>query len=387
MNRSRREGYGARPLRLLGAGIRDRLSGHHARANARWGHLRAPAGRGPLVWVRAGADEASVHLAAELLAAIRGRRRDVRLVLTYEGEHRAILRAHLAGLERIGFGYGPCDARRALRRTLDRLDPLGVIVVARAVSEPLTTLAQRRDIHLLAYHADPPARGAVEAAYPAHRAQAEAWRNLAGYTAPTADAASIFTQAQVEPVLRSLVQGGGGERAIWWLHGGDPSAFVRAWRASPLAADGVLFASAAHDGPPPPGGGFLPISGWPRTALAEGTAVWVDEARWLPGVAAAACAAHLETAAAAVVWQALAAGVPLTLAPPLAGALAAAYEGFDELGAPAATPAQALAAWMALRDDPARARRAADAGRRRFWDERRRADAALDELLERVFEW
>jgi hypothetical protein len=389
MNRSRRDDYGAHWLGLAGAGIRDRLSGEHARANARRGYLRAPAGRGRVIWIRAGATERGVHLATELLGAIRGRRRDVRLVLTFEEEYREILRAHLVGVERLGFGYGPCDAPRAVRRALERLDPLGVIVVDSPVPENLVVAAQQRGSHVIVYHAGPPARSGVEAAYPADLAQERAWRarSLAQWVAPVADAASILIEAQAEPVLRSLVQGGAGDRALWWIHGADASGFMRAWRASPLAADGVLFASDASGVPAQRSGDFTPISRWDRTPLAPGTRVWVDETRWLPAVAAAAHGAHLETADAPVLWQALAAGVPLTLGPRLADALAQTHAGLDGLGAPAPMPGDVLAAWERLRRDPAHARRSGDAGRRRFWAERRRAGEVLEDLLERVFEW
>jgi len=390
VRRSSRDRTGTQRLRLLGAGIRDRLGGRHARANARWGHLRPPPGRGRLVWVRAGADAASVHLGAELLAALRNRRRDLRLVLTFEEEHRDLLRAHLAGVENAGFGFGPCDLPRAVRRALARLDPLGVIVAGAPVPPRLAAEAARRGIHLVAYQADPPLRGGETAAvYPVDREQERAWRGrgpLAELAMP-ADASTLLLEAWVEPVLRALIRGAGAERTPWWVHGADVSAFVAAWRASPLAADGVLFAGSPDGRNPLPGGAGRAISRWGREPLRAGTVVWVDDPRWIPAIAAAAAGAYLTAAEAWTMWQALAAGVPIALGPDLAARLRVRYEDFEAIGTPVPGPEEALALWGRWREEPAQVRGLGDRARRRFWAERRRAAAVLDSLLDRVYDW
>ncbi|MHB1241689.1 MAG: glycosyltransferase N-terminal domain-containing protein, partial [Gammaproteobacteria bacterium] len=166
MNPRPSDGYGSRGWRLWWQGLRDRAHGRHARANARWGHLRPPTGRGRVVWLRAGAAASSVRLAAELLGAIRDRRHDVRLILTFEEEHPALLRRYLPGVERMGFGYGPCDAPRAVRRALARLDPLGLILVDCAPAARLMRAAAERGVHVVAYHTPAATDAPVEAAYP-----------------------------------------------------------------------------------------------------------------------------------------------------------------------------------------------------------------------------
>lgn len=390
MRRSSRDRAGAQRLRLLGAGIRDRLSGNHARANARWGHLRPPPGRGRLVWVRAGADAASVRVGAALLAALRNRRRDLRLVLTFEAEHRDLLRTHLAGVERAGFGFGPCDAPRAVRRALARLEPLGVIVAGTPVPPCLAAETAARGIHLIAYQADPPVRGGRSAVvYPADREQARAWRGSRPVAEPAApaDASTLLVEARVEPVLRALVRGGGAERALWWAHGGGVAALIAAWRASPLAADGVLFAGSPDGRNPIPGPPAQAISRWGRGPLDAGTIVWVDDRRWTAAIAAAAAGAYLQEAQAPTVWQALAAGVPMALEPQLAARLRGRYEDFEGIGTPVPDPGAALARWRRWREDAAQVRGLGDRARRRFWAERRRAGAALEALLDRVYDW
>ncbi|MEJ2645849.1 MAG: hypothetical protein P8180_13175 [Gammaproteobacteria bacterium] len=384
------EGYGRRLLPLLAEGLRDRLRGDHGRANARWGHMRAPGGTGKLVWLKTGAGEQSVHLGAELLAAIRHKRLDVRLVLTFEQDFPSLINEHLARLDKVGVGYGPCDAPRAVRRTLARLDPFAVIWVDGAPDRNLAKAANDDGRHTVAFAASPglPPRR-VEAAYPATPAQARAWQHTGGadYIAPVAEFRTLLVEAQVEPTLRGLV-GAGRDLCIWWLHGLHARALRAAaaqWRQCPLADNGVLFLSG-EGGRAEAFGADLSVSAWQRTGLASGTVVAVDETRWLAAVAAAAHGQHLLGAGPEVLWQALAAGTATTVSSTLGGELAGRMAAPPEL--PVADTIEAmLNHWEHWRDDPASARRLGDRCRRRFWDERRRAAEVLEELLQRVFDW
>jgi len=380
--RARSAAYGGRLLPLLAHGLRDRLQGAHGRANARWGHLRPPPGRGRVLWLKAGADEESVRLGAELLAAIRHKRLDLRLVLTFETDYPPLVDRALARLEKVGAGYGPCDAPRAVRRALDRLAPLAIIWTGTAADTNLLAAARAQGCRALVVDAPAGTAQGVEAAYPATPAQARTWAGArAGYVAPVADLRTLLTQAQAEPTLRSLM-GGGGLR-LWWCHGGESgfqSAFIERWCQSPLATDGVLLVS------PTPGAADLTISAWDRRALGAGTVVAVDEPRWYPAVAVAARAQYLAGASAPVLWQSLAAGTPAGVSPALAEALEDRMAAPPEL-AVAADPDAVMAWWSTVAADDAGARRLGDACRRRFWDERRRAGQVRDELLQRVFDW
>ncbi|MGA7802938.1 MAG: glycosyltransferase N-terminal domain-containing protein, partial [Gammaproteobacteria bacterium] len=289
------EAYGRHWLPLLAQGVRDRLRGAHGRANARWGHVRAPGGTGKVIWLKTGAGEDSVHLGAELLAAIRHKRLDVRLVLTFEQDYPALLNQHLARLEKIGVGYGPCDARRAVRRTLNRLDPFAVIWVDAAPDPNLLAAANDERRHAMVFGAAPCATGRVEAAYPATPAQLSAWQHQGGadYVAPAADFRTLLVEAQVEATLRGLVCAGR-DLTLWWVHGDDAEQLrstAAGWRHSALAEDGVLFVSGETDGGAKFGADLL-ISEWPRTGLAPATVVAVDDRRWLAAVAAAVHAQH-----------------------------------------------------------------------------------------------
>ncbi|MEJ2645850.1 MAG: hypothetical protein P8180_13190 [Gammaproteobacteria bacterium] len=384
------EGYGRRLLPLLADGLRDRLRGEHGRANARWGHVRAPAGTGKLIWLKTGAGEQSVHLGAELLAAIRHKRLDVRLVLTFEQDFPTLVNEHLAGLEKVGVGYGPCDAPRAVRRTLGRLDPFAIIWVDGAPDPNLSKAAGDDSRHTVVFAAPPAASPTrVEAADPATPAQAHAWQQTGGadYIAPVADFRTLLVEAQVEPTLRGLVCAGR-DLDLWWFHGADaPSVHAAAsqWRRCPLASSGVLFVSAEADDVGDLGADLL-ISTWTRTGLAPGTVVAVDEARWTAAVATAAHGQHLSGARSEVLWQALAVGTPTSVSPDLDRELSQRMAEPPPL--PVADTFDALLInWQHWHDDPASARRLGDRCRRRFWDERRRAAAVLEELLQRVFDW
>ena len=399
MHRSRApaDDYGDRYPRLWAAGLGDRLRGAHARANARWGYLHAPQGRGRLIWVKAGASRASVRLGAELLGAMHERRRDVRLVLTFEAEHPDVIERHLVGLRRVGVGYGPCDAPHGARRALARLDPYALVLVDAPPRHNLPAMAQQRGLHVAAYNTPVPLEtGRIEACYPVSEEDAARWRALgtAQYVAPAADAQCLFTEAQADTTLRSLA---GGPRALdlWWVHGAAgafTAELCRRWSRSPLATAGVLFISqespATHpdDLDLPPSISALDISGWRRTPLAPATWVRVDDPRWLPALSAACTAAHLERADRPVLWQALAGGSPLSVARSMYNRFTELRELQDSLQV-LESPEAVLRGWEHCLAAPSEARRRGDAGRRLFWEQRRRAGAVLGEFLQRVFDW
>ncbi len=402
MARAGRNNEGSRLIDLWRADLRDRLRGERARANARWGFLRAPSGRGRLVWVMADASRAAVRLAADVLAAVRAKRLDVRLVLTFEQEYPDLL-ARTRTLARCAVGYGPADAPGAVRHALASLEPFGVVFVRRSVPPRLAATLAERAIHAVALNCPPPAETAacrLEAAYPANRAQAHGWGRSGGaqFVALPADFLSLLVESQVEPNFHRLVMGGE-PRPLWWVHGlGERQAadWLSAWRSSPLAARGVLCLGPAEG----ESGirlrwaveGDLRLSRWARTPLPPGSVVLVDEDRWWPALAASASAIHLYPGAeAAALWQALAGGAPVSVTDP------ACYVALEGHGVPQREvlstltlmddPAQVLSRWREYAADPLGARRAGDRARRLLWQVRRRAQQASADFLERVYDW
>lgn len=388
MSRTSSFDYGSNRVGLWYHGLRDRLRGDHARANARWGYLRPPQGRGKLVWVKAGATRSSVRVAVELLRAIRERRLDVRLVLTFERDYPDLLEERVEGLRKTGLGYGPSDAPRAVRRTFERMQPFALICVDHGAGPNTLREAQRRGVHTVAYLTEPGSE-TVEAAYPLDRDQARRWERTerAGHVAPAADPLAQLVESQVEPTFRALVRGEA-EPALAWAHVDDErmlGALREAWRASASGKESILFASS--DRPAvltsvPQDATVRRLSEWDRQPIAAGTLVIVDEPRWSPALAVSSDAIYIAGSDRFMRWQALAGGMPVCFSK-------ADYRPSEAPEALPAdvSPAEFLALWSAYLADPMRARRLGDAGRRRFWEERRRSADVVEDLLQRVYDW
>ena len=388
-------GYGSARLELWYHGLRDRLRGEHARANARWAHVRAPEGTGRVIWFKAGASERSVRLAAELLGALRERRLDVRLVLTFEQDYPEPLERRLAGMKKIGLGFGPCDAPRAVSRMFERLDPLlGIVCVDTPPGPNLLREAERAGVHVVTYNAGPQ-DGSVEACYPVDPIMAERFRRAGhcDYVAPAADPLSQLVEAQVEPTFRSLL-GGGAAPALAWMQFADAQAAasaVHAWREQPWAGESILCVSVDAPGDSveralgATGAPVQKLSDWSREPVSPGTLVWADEPRWYPALSVSADLIHLASAPRRVLWQALAGGVPVSFAEGALPPVLAAGEG--EAWAIDPSIEACLGRWEAYRSRPPEARRLGDACRRRLWAERRRSGEVVEELIKRMYDW
>lgn len=375
------EAWGPGLWRVWAANLRDRLAGEHARANARNGFLRKPPGRGRVVWIKTGGTPESLRLGVELLGAIRQKRHDLRLVLTFELDDETILAPRLRGFRAVGLGYGPCDRPRAVRRVLERLEPFGLILADTQPHQNLLREAAGRGVHCVAFSTDPwpvPA----EAAYPRDPLQRKAWWDAATaqYLAPAADPVSLWVEAQADVTLRAL-SGAGDDGRLWWWHGPGRQAgeWIAAWRADARFRGDRLFVSPSGEGDGVPDT-LTRISRWDRTPLAPGGILWVDDRRWLAAVASACTAGHLHDTGRRVLWQALAGGRPLSASP---GVKLPAAEDLVRCEAPATV----LDRWAGYAGDPMGARRDGDAGRRRFWEERRGVETVMSEFLQRVFDW
>jgi hypothetical protein len=388
-------GYGGGRLACRWAGWRDRLAGRHRQANARAGYLSPPSGRGGLVWVKAGAERDSVAIAADLAGAVLERRRDLRLALTFEQAHPEAL-DRLDGLTRIGVGFGPADYAAAIRRTLHRLSPLGVIEVATELRPRLSTALSARGLHHAVIDCFPCAEPAPspEWVLTARTGQHESWlcADTPGELLGPSDPLTLLTQAQLEPSLRALT-GCDAEAPLLWLHGPPVeqlNRYLANWRAIRMESGPGLLAISAD------GAGtrhalaevlrtvqpdFCSTRSWNRRPLAPGSVMLVDSPRWIPAVAVACHAALLVDAARAVCWQAMAAGAAI-----VGGALCAPGGPPFALSDPSCIDAL-FGKVATVLSSPAQQRRLGDAARREFWRERRHAGEAMARLLDRVFEW
>ena len=315
------------------------------------------------------------------MRAIREKRLDIQLVLTVEREIPTLLEP-LGTMKKTAWGYAPSDHPRAVDRALSQLNPFAVIFCATS-ARPNLARSLAAVPHLIAVAADAPAQGPhFEYVYPASEAQARSWHQQS--VAPLADMHSLLVEAQVDPNFRTLVNGSAA-RHLWWLHShefGQARAFARRFRLE-LPED-VLFLSGlpaptstarSHD--------WKLISRWQRSPLDNGDVMVVDDAKWLPAVAAAVTATHLEPPVSPILWQAMAGGGAVSCDDYAALPKRALRDSLEEFSSHQAL----LRQWRGYRDNPILARGRADAARRQFWHERRLAAGVNAELLERVFEW
>lgn len=376
-------GYGARVGPVWRAVLRDYRCGAGARARARLGFLTPPAERGRLIWIRAGESAADLRLGIELLGAVRDKRLDVRIVLTFEQDYPELFERHMQPFRKVGVGYGPCDRPRVVRRVLRRFQPHGIIQAGGTVPR---NLARMNTAPLFAVNAAPPGEGipagSLVGSWPVDVAAVAAWPSAAAaQVLPPADPQARFVEAQADVVLRALV--GGQVERLWWWHG-TPAQWLEwraAWKASAWGHSDILLVSLGSETGgrgAMPEGCDLAVSAWDRGALPPGTVLHLDDPRWFAAAASAAHAVHLAVPERAVLWQGLAGGAAVSLG----------VESAFELPCPVySQPGAVLDAWRTLRDDVAARRRQGDAARRRFWEERRQVDANFDAVLRQVWDW
>ena len=373
-------------LRARWASWRDARAGRTAQANARWGWIKAPGERGPILWMQSFSDADQQRLGIELAKAIAEKRRDLRMVMTFETEYPALLKQHTESAERLGYGFGPCDHPQAVGRVLERLSPLRYLALGRTPRPRLAAALGWGKIPAVLIAADPGSQipASLEAVYPRDTRQAGAWagRGITEAVQEPVDFATLFTIAQVDPNFRTMISGTD-EGLLWWAQGLSAAQWAgwrQAWAASPLSRQGLLFLGGA-DVP-----ADLPrLSGWQRAPLPAGAVIAVDADRWYPALSAAAQAVHLQTASPMLQWQVYAGSRPISVSP---GVTLNAAEQLDaDTILTLEDPAQILGHWQALRGDVMAARQRGDATRRIFWQERRHAGERLPEFLQRVFDW
>ena len=382
-------GYGSDLWPVWHAVLRDYWLGDGRRARARLGFLSPPEGRGRVIWIRAGAGATSLRLGVELLGAIRERRRDVRLVLTFEQDDPDALRQWLRPWPKVGLGYGPCDRQRVNQRILNRFQPCGILCVETAWPR---NLLQQAGVPIVAVGGAPSAASLRHAPrslaqlvqyWPTAGAVVDTGSGLCQTLAP-ADPHARWVEAQADVVLRALAASA--DCRLWWWHGAQSAwaDWLAAWLDSPLSRQDILLCSFS-DGSVPTDTmqNIQAVSQWTRVALPAGALLHLDDPRWYAAAASAVEAIHLAAPSRTLYWQAMASGAPLSLAwdgPPNAPEINAACPQFTD-------PHTVLTEWLRLRAEATLRRQRGDVLRRKFWQERRQVDTNLEQLLSRVWTW
>lgn len=390
-------------FKLLLQDVKDRLQGNKARANARLGLVNPPAGTGKLIWIVAGQSYDSVLMAAALLAAIREKRQDVRLVLTYETEYQDVIVQQMSGLKKIGFGYGCGDSVLAVKKMLNRLLPFAVILVGDSPAKSLLkVLSKENKIHKIACQlnqADWQAKGnekLFEACYPHSFADDKLSAHCENVSEPF-DVLTRLVQSQVDKQLGAMLCG---ERHAQLFQVHNPGAgqldnILSLWKKSDIAKNNLLvistdkemlsaeeistFKNIAKQNQL----NTLLLSKWQQQAVAENHILIADEKKWYAALCASATASHLFAADMNHFWQMVASGSVVTSDVDNH----AISQDFKNLIQTRSDFSDILFYWQSLLDNPLELRKNSDALRKYFWQKRRQAETQVDELLQRVYDW
>lgn len=386
--------YGANPFKLFFQNWRDRRAGKQHRINARKGFLSPPQERGKVIWIRAGRSEQSVLIASEIMAAIRHKRQDVRLVLTYEEEYPDILAPRFKGLQKIGFGYGPSDSKRAVKRVLKRFQPLAVILV----DEPgggnlMQALSADKGIRKVALQWTGEYHGNCE--FDACLPLTDSALMSCKQTFPAQDVMSMLVNAQVEPSFGGIVKTDV-DLPLWCVLGVQKTAvhnllqfttqhegqFATAYLCLSFSSSSAE--QLAISGLQQQGRNIVRLSEWQRESIEPGSVLILDEPKWIAAVSASASAIHLLQADRYTFWQVMASGRPVSVAReitlPESSVFAAKLPKYDLVN-------EVPLYWNELQATPFQARQAGDQLRSVFWQLRRNASKNIDDFLERVFNW
>lgn len=370
-------------LSIIRQDIRDRLSGEKARANARWGWVSPPPGNSKLIWLRAGASRDSVLLAAGLLAAIRQKRLDARLVLTYEQEYPDILAQFLAGVNKMGFGYACANHVKTESTMLARLQPFAIIFCGAAANSGIARALEKRTVpHLIDFQTSNSLGLPVELGIPRCRDVD---------SDQCYEAMTLLMQAQVDKQF-SVTLNGQTERNLFLLNLAietDIEPFLKQWLDSSLAESARLCLNPLDYSPRAitklqksvnrAGLQSMLLSEWDRTPIGDKMICILDEWRWYAATASSSLAIHLEQADDAQFWQSMASASLITGSDVTALPI--------NLALPRVSLSELPKFWVESSQNPFQCRKTGDENRRVFWDYRRQAQQAVDDLLQKVFDW
>jgi len=404
-------------LKLLFQDAKDRLKGNKARANARLGLVSAPQGTGKLIWLAAGDSCDSVVMAAALLAAIREKRQDVRLVLTYQTEYQDVVAGQLSGLsasglKKIGFGYGVGDNVLAVKQMLKRLSPFAVIFVGHQPHRSLIKLlASKPDIHKIAFQFTPhdfSSADLYEACYPdtispvAAKGAAKNTQLDFQYASVPFNVLTRLVQSQIDKQLGALLCGED-SAAIFHFHNLDSDQLDNAlsqWQQAKVSTNTLLalsfsaqdkktlFTLSASLSHAVEKAGYKPVllSCWNKKPLLNNEIIIVDETKWYAAICTASTGTHLFETDAVHFWQAIASGAVISYAKQNKNSDSIA-RGFIENLFSTDLFVDIYQYWFDLNTDATLQRKRSDAIRKQFWSERREAQTQINELLQRVYDW
>ena len=365
---------------VLHENIRDRLSGNQGRANARLGLVKPPAGQSRLIWIRAGATRDSVLLAAGLMAAIRRKRLDVRLVLTYEKEYPDVIVDQLSGMEKIGFGYACANNTSIEMRMLNRLNPFAIIFAGHPAGRGIVQALGKHPVkHLVNFQTTEVPYFKPEASYPTCNNTQHEY---------ALEAMTLLMQSQVDAQLGALLKGSK-QRELFLLVSYEASTEVSeilsAWQKSLLSDNNILCLYVAgqtdeiNRSIKNLGLTVVKLSEWDRASSIEQQIVLLDEWRWFAATAASASAIHIFDMSPLNFWQSMASGSVITIAP--------TSELIANIELPQKNTHEILTYWENMTENTFQYRKLADDNRRQFWEYRRQAQEKIDHLLQRVYDW
>lgn len=368
---------------VIASDIKDRFQGNTIRANARWGMVSPPEGQSKLIWLRAGASHDSVLLAAGLLAAIRQKRQDVRLVLTYEEEYKNVIVAHLSGLNKIGFGYACADNANIESKMLSKLNPFAIIFCGTPAGEGIISAMEKNPVtHVINFQAELSSHLNPELHFASFRNKPNS---------ESFEAMTLLMQAQVDKQLGALLCGES-DRPIFLLNGMDEfqmQSFIKDWNESSLKDDAILCINpltyrddeimCITDEVSNSSLDYIKLSEWNRQKPVDKEIIVLDEWRWFAAIAASAIAIHLTRTDSAQFWQSL------------ASATAISIDEHCELPVDVSLPVNEktpiVSYWQKMLENTFKCRQLGDENRRLFWDYRRQAQHGIDTLLQRIFDW
>lgn len=338
-----------------------------ARRLARWGFVHLPYQNfDKVIWLKAGSDFYSVYLATELLGALH--QSNYNVLLTFEQDYPTLFSEKLKGLSNIAIGYGPCSHDFAIKRFLKRINPKTILLINSYPYKNLLKNLQHQNVIAIdiPYHKN---YQIYKRIYTINEAQYNSWHahpNLAPFCDPTA----LFAKAQLEPHFLSLINAGQQPALQLFLYYSEHIENVEnlfaLWQQSELCKQAVLVIYSQNIITIP----HIKISQWQRNALVAGDIIYCDDKSWLATIAASCQGIYVDKINYSNWWQLLASGCEIIIKEDNAFGLFKKIANISDI----------FSHW--LYQDIFIARNIADQARKRLWQERRRVEEMLADLLE-----
>jgi len=376
--------------------IKERFFGNKNRANALLGFVKPPAENGKVIWLVAHKSRYSVLLAVTLLAAIRQKRKDVRLVLTYQSEYPDLIVEHLSGLKKIGFGYSCADHPLAVRRMYLNLSPYAVIHIAHEPHKShLETLKQLNAGNLIAYQFPTYAQIGngfrYSACYPVEEKPGQTEDDNCDEISPAFNVLSRLVHTNIDKQLSSLLCGSR-FKGLFHIHNSiNDHDLIPLWRDNVVAKDYLLVLSydivvqdqLAQLLTSIESAGLRPVllSKWDKNVVSEDSVIVADDSKWFVALCASSISTHMMETEQIQVWQSLAVGSSVSRAEQIKLPMS-----FENVVPEITSYPMLLEYWQKLDESSAVQRKTNDELRKVFWSARRLAEEQSNHLLNRVYD-